>query len=174
METKEKFKINWALLVGGIIIALLGLILMVFHNESWLIRVVQILIGVVVIAVNGTNIYALISKGTKDVTYSKRLFGFILNIIIGLFLIIAFNDTFRTVVLIVMIVIPIIEIIFFGKIPGIIGSSLMQIFLGIIVLILGANGIMNLVFIIVGGIMFVTGVFNILSAFSVIRYKRHP
>lgn len=173
MNNKEKLVINWGLLIGGVISAVLGIVLIVFHDSSKLINIVQITIGITVIAVNGNNIYRLLGKDNNDVTYNRRLIGYIVNIVVGLCLIIAPNDTFRTIVLIFLIIIPIIEILLFSNIPGIVSSCLFQIFLGIIVLILGLNGVIGTAFIIVGVILAFAGIFNILNAFSIIKYKRN-
>ena len=171
MNNKEHLKVNFGLLVGGIIIAILGIILIAFSSSSWLVKVIQVSIGIAVIAINGNNIYKLISKVESDHTYKERLLSYIFNVIIGLCLVFAFNTTFRTVVLIVMILIPVLEILYFSRIPGIVPSSLFQIFLGIIVLILGSDGIISIVFIICGVILFFIGILNILSAFSIIKYR---
>lgn len=171
MKLKTKFKINVGMLVGSIITIILGLVLIIFSKQSGLLYAVQALIGIIIIAVNGNNLYQLITRRRNDQNYKYRLLGYIVNIFIGILLIFSPGDTFRTVVLIFLIILPIIQIIYFGNINEIKEAAILQIFLGIILLIIGLNGIVTAVFVMVGVLLLLIGIFNLLAAFSVLKYK---
>ncbi len=159
----SKFKINTRLLIEGIIITILGLLLC-FIKADTLIKIVFIIIGILIIL--GSINDLIIGYKLKD---KVKLISSIIDIILAIILIFFHNIVFLIVIALYLLIYPIIRIF---KNPNHylqFKFELPRLLLAIVLLILSPQGILNILFIILGIFMIVIGILTILGSFSKIK-----
>lgn len=159
----SKFKINTKLLIEGIITTILGLLLC-FINADTLMKIVFIIIGVLIILSSVNDL--IIGYKTKD---KIKLISSIIDIILAIILIFFHNIVFLIIVSIYLLIYPIVRICKNSNHYLQFKVELPRLLLGIVLLILSPQGILNILFIILGIFLIVIGILTILGSVSKIK-----
>lgn len=159
----SKFKIDAKLLIEGLITAIIGLLLIII-NPNTLIKIAFIIIGILIILNTINNL--IIGYKTKD---KVKFISSCLDIVLALILIFFHNIVFLIIVSIYLLIYPIIRICKSSNHYLQFKVEVPRLLLGIVLLILSPQGVLNVLFIILGIFLIIIGILTILGSFSKIK-----
>lgn len=169
----KKLKINWKLLLIGLISTALGGLMIAYSNNIHMKYIIQIAIAALIIIVNGISLYNYYKEGNEFEIKNKKFISIVLNIILGICLLFSFETTYKVIIAIMLIIIPLVNV-FLNKQSSSVSASLLliEILFGILLICVGFSPVLSVIIFIFGFILLFIGLFNIAISFSVIKYLK--
>lgn len=159
-----KIKCNYKLLVLGLINTIIGILFLVI-NSSTLLNIVFFIVGGLIIASGGYSLYnAIKQKNTYEIIYAS------FDILFGI-LLMFFHKTFMLIIAAVyLILIPTIRIILNKNHSKQLMTELPRLIIGVVIILLTPEGILNILFKIIGVMLIIIGITGVLGSFVFERY----
>ncbi len=159
-----KIKCNYKLLVLGLINAIIGVLFLVI-NASTLLDIVFFIVGGIIIVSGGYSLFiAIKKKNNYEIIYAA------VDILFGI-LLMFFHKTFMLVIVAVcLILIPIVRIILNKSHYDQLMAELPRLIIGLVIILLTPEGIIDVLFKVIGVILLIIGIIGIIGSFCIEKY----